>query len=427
MKMNRVTGATLLIAGTAIGAGMIALPMVVSKVGLLPGIILFVLMWAGVYYSSLTTVILNFRMGETASIAKIARHFSGSSAEWFCQLCFVMFSYALMVAYISGGASILQSLLEPANWSELKGDLGGEYLSYDIVVAGFSVFLLMVLIPRTLHIDKINRLLFFGLIAALVIVIIGVGFHLDIHRLPIVSDKLGHFKESWLLILPIVFTSFGFQLSIPSIIDYLGLNAEGIQKSLLWGSLIPAVVYVLWSFVTLGAIFQFDEALYVESTMNGTEVGHFIGALSHATQWPGLRYMSWVVTILAIVTSAIGVGLGLKHFWKEKISESELGRSLASTNTKKELIAGTGTVVIPYLISIVFKDAFMQALAFAGLNLLTLAVLVPLYLLVKSDKTEGSKGIESNFPYRLLENRGFRLLLFMFGLIILMSELINII
>jgi tyrosine-specific transport protein len=43
--MQKKIGATLLIAGTCIGSGMIALPLVLAKVGLVPSILLMVAIW----------------------------------------------------------------------------------------------------------------------------------------------------------------------------------------------------------------------------------------------------------------------------------------------------------------------------------------------------------------------------------------------
>ncbi len=50
--MNKQTGSILLVAGTCIGSGMIALPMVLAKLGLIPSLFLMLLTWLLMYYNA---------------------------------------------------------------------------------------------------------------------------------------------------------------------------------------------------------------------------------------------------------------------------------------------------------------------------------------------------------------------------------------
>lgn len=403
--MNPITGSTLLLAGTAIGAGMIALPMTLSKVGLLPGMIALLVIWASVYYSALTTADLNFRAGQPSSINSLARLFQGRKAEWICKICMLLLTYSLMVAYLSGGSSIIESLLQSA----ADNNITSQVPAYDTILITFTIFLFTILISKTKLIDSINRVLFFGLLASLAIVIIGIGTHLHLDNLPWIGEKVGE-PSSWFLLLPVVFTSFGFQLTIPSIIEYLGIAPQDVRKSLFWGSLIPVIVYCIWSLFTLGIIYQSAPLHYQQLAQDGKEVGHFIDVISHVTQWSGLRVMSWIISILALVTSAIGVGLGIKSFWGEKLST--MGRF-------RNPLIGLLVVILPYLISHIMKDAFLQALAFAGMILVTLSILIPVYFLFTSDR------LFHKASYTILNNIPLRIIVFLFGLSIFVCEIIN--
>lgn len=403
--MNQVTGSALILAGTAIGAGMIALPMTLSKIGLSAGFFALLVVWASVYYSALATADLSFRAQKSSSIGALANRFSGPFLEWMAQLCMLLLTYALMVAYLGGGASIIASLL-----SHFLEDNCPEP---EHILLGFTGFLYLTLVLKTKWIDSINRLLFFGLILTLVIVISSIMAHLHPTDLPWVSEQIT-LPSAWSLFLPVVFSSFGFQLTIPSIIDYLGLSSQNVRKSLVWGSLIPVGVYIIWSFVTLGIIYQADPETYLDTLQQGTDVGDFVDILSTVTQWNGLRFMSWIISILALVTSAIGVGLGIKSFWNEK-----LGHRFPQHVGKIPFLNGLLVVVIPYLISHILKDSFLQALAFAGMILVTLSILIPIYLLFKSDH------LQENSPYVLLRNIPLRIAIFVFGLVIFISEIVN--
>ena len=411
--MNRVLGSTLLLAGTAIGAGMLGLPLVLAKVGLIPATIILMITWCSVYYSALASATLALRSGQAVSIGTLAGLLGENKSrkvilERICQGGMLLMTYALMVAYLSGGASILQNLA------------GGEsVITTGTALNGFALFLLFVLVLGTHCIASINRLLFYGLIGALSIIIVGIGGHLTGEGLPHFGDHLDQFS-TWTLLLPILFASFGFQLTIPSVISYLNLDAKAIRKSIFWGSLIPVGVYGLWIFVTLSIIHQSDPAAYSQMTHEGHDVGTFIAEISRVTQWPGLHSLSWIVSILAIITSAIGVGLGIKSFWKEKITTSPVAAKLLGSPRFGALMMGLTVVGIPYCISLFLKDAFMQSLAFAGMILVTLALLIPLYLLYKSDY------LESKPIYEIIGNQPLRIVMFLFGVIILLSEILNI-
>ncbi len=410
--MNRVLGSALLLAGTAIGAGMLGLPLVLAKVGLIPASIILIITWCAVYYSALATATLALRCGKAVSIGTMAGLLGTSQTEKtvlerLCQGGMLLMTYALMVAYLSGGASVLQNLM------------GGEsIIGHSTVLHGFALLLLLVLVLGTHWIVSINRLLFFGLIGALTIIIVGIGGRLVGNGLPhfaAKADSLG----AWTLLLPVLFASFGFQLTIPSVVAYLNLDAKSVRKSIFWGSLIPVGVYGSWIFVTLSIIHQSDPVAYAQMANMGTDVGTFIAEISRVTQWPGLHSLSWIVSILAIITSSIGVGLGIKSFWQEKIATSATVRSMLGSPNFGGLITGLTVVGIPYLISLVLKDAFIQSLAFAGMILVTLAMLIPLYLLVKSDH------LETTPIYGIIGNKPLRLVMFLFGAGVFVSEIIN--
>ena len=69
-----------MIAGTAIGAGMIALPMTLAKLGVLGSLALMIATWLAVYYSALIGCELTIRVKNSLSLSEIAKQLSGSGA-----------------------------------------------------------------------------------------------------------------------------------------------------------------------------------------------------------------------------------------------------------------------------------------------------------------------------------------------------------
>ncbi len=54
--------------------------------------------------------------------------------------------------------------------------------------------------------------------------------------------------------IPVIFTSFGFHGSVPSIVNYMGGNIRKLRWVFIIGSAIPLIAYIFWQLATLGAI-----------------------------------------------------------------------------------------------------------------------------------------------------------------------------
>src|SRR5690349_16362740 len=106
--MHKKIGAILLIAGTCIGSGMIALPIVLAKLGLVPSILLMLAIWFIMYYTSLINLELNLQANGGMTLGELGRRFSGRTAQLIGTLSLKLLSYSLLAVYIYGGSSILK-------------------------------------------------------------------------------------------------------------------------------------------------------------------------------------------------------------------------------------------------------------------------------------------------------------------------------
>ena len=115
--MNKQITSIFLIAGTCIGAGMVALPMTLAKLGVIPSILLMFFIWLFSYYSSLVSVELNLHSERGLSLESLGKKYSGKKIEIFCNILVKLLCYSLLAAYIYGGSSIIKNLfylnLEP--------------------------------------------------------------------------------------------------------------------------------------------------------------------------------------------------------------------------------------------------------------------------------------------------------------------------
>ena len=117
--MNKQLTAILLISGTCIGAGMIALPISLAKIGIIPSIIIILLTWVFVYYCSLIYVELSSHSKNDNS-KSLPLEFSGKKAKLIEDINIKLLSYSALSAYFYGCSSIFQKLIGYDNSSAIK-------------------------------------------------------------------------------------------------------------------------------------------------------------------------------------------------------------------------------------------------------------------------------------------------------------------
>lgn len=295
--MQKLIGSILLISGTCIGSGMIALPMVLAKLGLVPSIILMFIIWFIMYYTSLINLELNLQAGKGLTLGALGKYFSGRTAQIIGTVSLKLLSYALLAVFIYGGSSILQKLLT---------------LNTNITYIGawyVIISILILLLPLQL-VDYINRVLFIGLLIIIAILVIGLVSMIQWDDLPLFSPN---YKEIsvWGVVTPIVFTSFGFQVIFHALTNYCNKNAKILKTAFLFGSLIPAIVYIIWTCSILIVVHHNNPIFYQQMITSNVEVGDLIKELSNIAKWQSVQLLVWIISTLAIATSILGVGVGL--------------------------------------------------------------------------------------------------------------------
>ncbi len=178
--MYKQIGAVLLVAGTCIGSGMIALPMVLAKLGLIPSILLMVTIWFIMYYTSLINLELNLQAGQGLSLGALGRCFSGRTAELIGTISLKLLSYSLLAVFIYGGSSILQELI--------ASKMGVEYSFGNIATCYALIAIALLLLPIKL-IDYFNRILFVGLLVVVAILLAGLAITINWSELPLFSEQ----------------------------------------------------------------------------------------------------------------------------------------------------------------------------------------------------------------------------------------------
>jgi len=387
-----------MIAGTCIGSGMIALPLVLAKIGILPSLFLMLLTWALMYYTSLVNLELNLQAGKGMPLGELGRKFSGPIAEWIGMLSLKILSFALLAVFIYGGSSILKELLEN-KWNAS--------LSFFSIATVYTLAAFLILSLPIRWIDYCNRLLFIGLIGVVALLIFGLAWSIDWSLLPLFSENSSS-PSAWMSLIPIVFTSFGFQVIFHTLTNYCQKNASILKQAFFWGSLIPAIVYILWTCSILSVVYADDPAFFQIMADGKAEVGELIQVLSGISKWHSVQLLVWWISLLAIATSVIGVGIGLCESIQGLLPKKLLLRNQAAALT----------ALFPAYVAVLFiPNAFLSVLGFAGMILAVIAILLPVYLF---------KQLKSHdYHYGELYNKPLLITSFVAGLIVIISELYN--
>lgn len=364
--MHRYLTSVCLIAGTCIGGGMLALPLVLAKLGIIPSLLIMIFIWLLTYYTSLISVELNLQCEKGESLGSLGKIFSGNKAQYIGDISVKLLSYALLAAFLYGFSSILQRLMN--EYFNCQASI----LFFETIVALIS--LISLLFPVKI-VSKLNNAAFIGFIFIFLVSIVITTAFTDYKQVPwIVNCSTSNIVS----IITVVFTSFGYQVIFHILRDYCGKNPKMLKNVFFWGSAIPTIVYMLWTISSLSATFKASPNFFIQIIEGKAEVGAFVGELSNILGFSGFQAMIWIMAILAIFTSILGVGVGLVETMKLSLKPFVQNRYVRK-------VTSTLIIIIPaYTIAAVVPNAFIRILGFAGAILVIIAILLPAYLFYKA-------------------------------------------
>lgn len=333
LKYKHIIGSILLIAGTSIGGGMLALPVLTSQGGFLPSIVIYLLTWIFMASTGLLFLELCIWSGKETNMVTLAKETLGTFGYVFTWVIYIFFFYCLTVAYVVGTQNFI-SFFTDSSMNRWFSSL---------------IFFLIFVPPIYLGarvVENINGLFMLGLIVTYIFfVILGVK-HIQFDRL-----MESNFKYS-LVAFPVIFTAFGYQGVVPSLTFYLKKNVKVIRLTILIGSFIPFFVYIIWEALVLGMIPQTYLFNALENGKNAVYPFQLLFGKRNIT------VIGETFAFFALGSSLLGVTLGLRDFLADglKIKKDSKGRMFLC-----------GLIFIPpIIISIYFPGIFLKALGLAG-------------------------------------------------------------
>lgn len=350
--LSKMIGGILLIAGTAVGAGMLALPISTGMAGFLPSMLLFAVYSLYMTFTGLLMLEVNLWAGKGNNLITMAKLTLGKWGQAVSWILYLFLLYSLTTAYIAGAAPLVLDAIAYTTGSVLPEWVGMVPL---LIICGYFVY-------KGAHsVDLVNRVLMVGMIAAYFLLVIFLTPHLNM-------PLLYHVDWKYLVMgVSITATSFGFHIVIPSLVTYMHRDVPRLRTAILIGSSIPFFVYLLWEFFALGIIPINGEYGIQYGYEHGSNAAFLMAEfLNHST----MALVAQIFSFFAIITSFFGVSLSLFDFLAD-------GLHIKKTHSGRSLLFGL-TFIPPLLIALSDPRAFLSALEYAGaFGVITLLGLLP--------------------------------------------------
>ncbi|WP_368765405.1 tyrosine transporter TyrP [Klebsiella oxytoca] len=357
---NRTLGSILIVAGTTIGAGMLAMPLASAGVGFGVTLALLITLWALMCYTALLLLEVYQHVPADMGLGSLAARYLGRYGQWATGFCMLFLLYALTAAYISGAGELLASSLNQwLDWTlpPAAGVLIFTAIGGTVVCIGTSL------------VDLFNRFLFSAKIIFLAIMLALLLPH--IHQINLLTLPLQ--QGLALSAIPVIFTSFGFHGSIPSIVSYLGGDIRKLRRVFIIGSFIPLVAYIFWQLATLGSI---DSPAFTALLAQNAGLNGLLEAIREVVASSHVELAVHLFADLALATSFLGVALGLFDYLADLFQrQNSAGGRLQS---------GLITFLPPLAFALFYPRGFVMALGYAGVALAVLALMLPSLLVMKS-------------------------------------------
>lgn len=356
MINSKFIGGVLLIVGTSIGGGMLALPVSTAGLGFTSSVFFLCLCWLIMTLGALLILEVNLHLPAGSNIISMARWSLGRPGQIFSWVSYLFLLYALLAAYISGGSDVLNSFMQ--RWHS--------GIPFWISPFVFTFLFSFIIYGGIQVVDYMNRGLMLGKLSIYCLLILFLSPH--IHFTALKESPIQPVTHS----LMILVTSFGFASIVPSLRNYFSHKPSELPKVILIGSLIPLVCYIAWNAVIMGIVNRGGEHGLMALFSSAHPTSGLIGVLNQVLDNNYLSVFFNIFTSICMVTAFLGVALSLYDFLADGLKLKKKGMQ------GRLLLLFT---FLPPLISVLFMPGlYLYALNYAGFACVLLLLLLPVLM-----------------------------------------------
>lgn len=355
----KLLGSILLIVGTSIGAGMLALPIATAQLGFIGSLVLLFSGWFVMTAGAFLILEVNLWLPQNSNLISMAKATIGPIGQIIAWVTYLLLLYSLLCAYIAGGSDLFHNLLLAS----------GLDISQWIASITFTILFGFIVYLGIRAVDYVNRGLMF--------IKLGAYFLLVILLMPFISlDKLamGDIKNiTSVTAIMVTISSFGYATIIPSLRIYFAGDVRKLRIAILVGSLIPLICYIAWDAAIMGIIplDGADGLISILQSKNSTS--DLVNTLSAAAAKNSITFFIKLFTSICVVTSFLGVALCLADFLADGFQLEKKGGS--------SFFVHAITFLPPLIIVLFFpSNLFIKALEYGGIYCVILLIFLPAWM-----------------------------------------------
>ncbi|BAY76714.1 aromatic amino acid permease [Nostoc linckia NIES-25] len=301
-----VLGSTALIAGTTVGAGILALPAVTLPSGILPSTFGLVAVWlyaliSGLLIAEVTLNTMRLEGRPSIGLLGVVEKTLGKVGARVASSAYLFMHYALLVAYITQGGEILGTAI--ANLWGVQNLLPAWVgtTAFTLIFGG------VMYVGREKFIEKLNS-------AFVAIVIVSFFGLLLLAGGQVKSSQF--LTQNWSALgsaVSVMCVAMFYQNIVPVVVTQLEGDVRKIRRSIFIGSLIPLIMFLAWNAVILASV----SPDMLDNTSVGKTVFDPLQILRSGGAGEWLGVLVSVFSEFAIVTSFIGFVYGLLDLFKD--------------------------------------------------------------------------------------------------------------
>jgi len=322
-----------MVAGAAIGSGVLALPILAAGPGLLNTLIFITLTFIMAYWMANMSIDVYARYDDhNVNAATLAVDFFGKKGYWITTVLNVLSMGALAAAYVNAGGDLLVKTVLPLIGINLPSQIG--------MIIFFVAFMPAFIVGLGM-ISRMNGVIF---TVKFICLISGILLGLNL-----IKPDIFEFTPSGVKYLgagaSTMFCIWYMHCVLPLVLKINDWNPARAKKAVLVGMVIPALAYAGWMLLIFSLVSR-QEFLKLET----------IGDIMHyALTKPGVpTTISTLVGIFAaitVLTAFLSIGFALVAFVIDALKWKD--------NAKSRLVSTLISFVIPVLIALSFPKAFV--------------------------------------------------------------------
>lgn len=277
MRNEKFLAAVSTMIGAIVGVGIFGLPYVVSQAGFFVGFFELVALSAVILALHLLYGEVILRTKEPHRFIGYAEKYLGPGAKRLVMFTVIFGSYGGLLAYLIVGGDFAARLLQPF--------FGGSVFFYSLL---FYFAMSLMILAKIKTVGRIEIIMTAALLLVMAVII---GFGLN--KINFQNLAAVNFGRSFLPYGVILFAMAG-SAAVPIVRDLITGEESKMKKTLVWGTLIPAVLYALFIFAVVGI----SGADTTKETLAGLSL--YFG--------PSIIFLGRIFGLLAIATSFLIFG-----------------------------------------------------------------------------------------------------------------------